>query len=82
MALHGAHRLDRVFKLRTGFVEIIPAEPHGQRQIFWPDRAHRINRFQMKAHPVCEAAALGILPLTMRRGCDDLNEAGTQFEDA
>ena len=63
MALHGAHCHDGVFKLCAGFVEIIAAKPHRQRQAFRPDRAHRINRFQVKAHAVFQAAAIGVAAL-------------------
>ena len=63
MAFHGGNRDNRIFKLRAGFIEIIAAKPHRQRQPFRPNSAHRVNRFQVKAHAVFQAAAIGIAAL-------------------
>ena len=75
MAFHGGNRDDRIFKLCAGFIEIIAAKTHGERQAFRPDRAHRINCFQMKAHPVFQTAAIGIAALIGEGG----EETGPQI---
>ena len=65
--LHPADRGDRLLELGAGGVEVVRAQPHGQRQVLGPHRADGVQRLEVEPGPVLQAAAVGVGALVGQR---------------